>query len=116
MLVIYLYYYWRLSPPYGAAAPQCRGRVAQIGHSGARAVGIARLRSLTDAEVRAAAHFYHRNERAVGGGVYAVQRAVGVSSVRAAVLGYGAALVAGLCAVFTHIPSVCSADTCSLWL
>ena len=101
-------------PPYGAAAPQCRGGVAQVGHSGARAVSVARLRSLTDAEVRIAAHVYHRNERAVRGGIYAVQRAVGVSSVRAAVFGYGAALVAWLCVrFFTHIPSVCSADTCS---
>ena len=59
----------------------------------AGAIGVAQLGGLTYAKERLATYVHQLKERAVGGGVDAVERAVGIASIQFAVLADGAALI-----------------------
>lgn len=83
----------RTYPPDCATAPQCRGRITEVGSSWAGAVGVAQFGGLAYAKERLALYVHQLKERSVGGGVDAVERSVGIASIQLAVLADCAALV-----------------------
>ena len=94
----------RAYPPNGATAPQSRRRITEVGGSWAWAIGVASLGGLTYAKERLAIHVHQLKERSVGGGIDAVERAVGIAAIQLAVLADCAALVVRV----SHIQSLIS--------
>ena len=91
-------------PPNGATAPQSRRRITEVGGSWAWAIGVALLGGLAYAQERLAIHVHQLKEWSVGGGVDAIERAVGIAAIQLAVLADSAALVVR----FSHIQSLVS--------
>ena len=78
----------------------------------ARAIGVAQFGGLAYAKERLALSVHQLKERSVGGGVDAIERAIGIAAIQLAVLADSAALVVSV----SHIQSLCSEGICSRWL
>ena len=91
-----------LPPPYRAATSQGRCGVVQIGCTWCRAIGIALLCRLTDAQEGFSFYIHDFKKRTVRGGVYPIERTIGIKAISLSVLDNRSSLVLRL-VIATHI-------------